>query len=523
MTVPHLREAHVAAPLSTAPASGYRRARLEAAVAAVTAGLLIGAAAVYATNAADSRPKLLLLALLGAFAVMLAGNPKRILIGAIILDVPLQWDFNLRYSESAAKLGTIGGIGISLTTLALLGLFGVAFLETTRRSQASPTRADVNRLIVPFALYVLVTVVSVAVAHNRLFGLFELIMLVQTLLFFVYLAHAVRTRSDLVFVAWMLVGSLLLESLIIIGERYAGLHFSVLGLSTDESANFQAGSRSGGTLGSPNAAGGFLALFVLPCITLATAGVSRTLKLAAATAAGLGTIALVLTFSRGAWFSFVLGLTLLLVAGLRRGWFSARVPIFVALLVLIVVVPFYGLITARLNGNDRGSAASRVPLMRLAGDMIKANPVLGVGANNFAQEIPKYAGPKFSRDWIYTVHNKLLLVWAESGFLALAAFLWFLGRTIRTGIARGRGADDLIAPLAIGLTAGFAGQIANMLVEPFHDRSEVQGLVLFAALIAALGTVAARSRAPAPGVRAVAPAAAPTGGRSSRRVATRSS
>jgi O-antigen ligase len=118
--------------------------------------------------------------------------------------------------------------------------------------------------------------------------------------------------------------------------------------------------------------------------------------------------------------------------------------------------------------------------------MIKDRPLLGVGANNFAFAIPDYAGPAFSRDWVYTVHNKYLLVWAEAGLGALLAFLWFLGSTIRRGVACARRHDPFVSSLGIALTAAVAGQAVHMFFEAYHARVQIQPLVLAAALLTAM-------------------------------------
>ena len=154
-----------------------------------------------------------------------------------------------------------------------------------------------------------------------------------------------------------------------------------------------------------------------------------------------------------------------------------------------MVIPFSGLLAARINGNDQGAARSRIPLIRIASNVISDHPLLGVGANNVGIVFPKYAGPQFDQDWIYTVHNKYLLVWAEAGIVALGAFLWFLFATIRRGWRLWRSHDPLLSPLALGLTAGIIGQMVGMAVEIGQSRPEVQQLWLLAALLVAMENV----------------------------------
>jgi hypothetical protein len=96
------------------------------------------------------------------------------------------------------------------------------------------------------------------------------------------------------------------------------------------------------------------------------------------------------------------------------------------------------------------------------------------------------AGPEFSRSWIYTVHDKYLLVWAGSGIGALLAFVWFLVATVRRGLLASRSADPVLAAIAIALTGAVIGQMVHMTVELFQSRPQVQLLWVIAGLLVAM-------------------------------------
>jgi O-antigen ligase len=170
----------------------------------------------------------------------------------------------------------------------------------------------------------------------------------------------------------------------------------------------------------------------------------------------------------------------------------------------VIAIAGGGLVADRLTRDDRGAAESRVPLMRLAEDVIRDNPVLGVGANNFPAVIEEYAGPELAGEFVYTVHNKYLLVWSEAGIAALVAFLVFLGSALRCGWRCSLAGHALLSPLALGLTAAIAGRMVAMLVDLYRGRGEVQPLVLFAGLLVAFAAMIAASRESA-GARPEAP------------------
>jgi O-antigen ligase len=139
----------------------------------------------------------------------------------------------------------------------------------------------------------------------------------------------------------------------------------------------------------------------------------------------------------------------------------------------------------RLFRDDKGSAVARVPLMRLAWDLIVDHPWLGVGVNNYADRMLRHA-LEDGWTWVAVVHNKYLLVWAETGILGLVAFLWFLLATLCRGRACWDSGDRLLALLAIGFTAGVAGQMVHMFVDIYASRPLVQGLWLVAGLLTAM-------------------------------------
>jgi O-antigen ligase len=92
----------------------------------------------------------------------------------------------------------------------------------------------------------------------------------------------------------------------------------------------------------------------------------------------------------------------------------------------------------------------------------------------------------YSQAWIATVHNKYLLVWAETGAIGLAAFLWFLASIIRTGWRGATSNDVMLGPLVAGFATGVAGVMAHMMVDIYHSRIHLQMLWLSAALITAM-------------------------------------
>lgn len=430
--------------------------------------------------------------------IALGGSVRKIFLAVALLDIPLQIDQNFAYRDAAAELGAAAGFNVSLTTFALAGLYGAWLIDRLVNRHRSP-RVPIG-LVLPLIPYVGVATLSVVVARDV--GLYArgLALLVQMFLLHVYLVGTVRTRQDARFVvSWLLYG-LVLEGVIIALSAVGGVsEVGGLEVRTDTTGEeFGAAARFAGTVGSPILAAGYLEMLMAPALAVLATNLGRSRKMVAALGLGLGLVALIGTFSRAGWLAAALSLTMVYVLLWRRKKLSPVVPVMLLVLLSALALVFHEDIAGRLTGDDRGSARSRVPLMMMALTIIADRPALGVGANNYTEAL-RPRTPAFGNEWLFTVHNQYLLVWAETGAVGLAAFLWFLLATLRRGWQRWKRADPLLSPLALGFTAALMGQMLHMQVDIFSTRPLVQLLFVVAALISAMS----RIDAPAPAVDAM--------------------
>ena len=418
---------------------------------------------------------------------------RKILLAVVVLDIPFQIDTNLDHLDGVAEFGGLGGFNVSLTTAALVGLYATWLLDCLVR-RTRPAWPSLS-LVVPLALYLAFAALSLLTAYDVELSLRELFLLVQMFLLYVYLVGSVRSWPDARFIVTLLLCGLLLESLIIVqllrtgeGFRIAGL-VGRIGSSPDDIGG---GARVAGTIGSPNNAAAYLSMLLAPAAAVLVTRLGRAHKVLAALALTLGSVALIGTQSRGGWLAAGLSLTIVCVSLWRRRKLSLGVPLLLMGVVVVVSMMFQAVITQRLTGDDRGSAQSRLPLMGMAVEIISGNPVLGVGANNYSAALERNAST-LRGDWLYTVHNKYLLVWAEVGIGGLVAFLWFLVATIRRGWQRWTRADPLLSPLALGFTAALMGHMVHMQVELFNGRPQIQLLWVVAALVGVMSRIDAPS------------------------------
>jgi putative inorganic carbon (HCO3(-)) transporter len=451
------------------------------------AGVAIGLIAAAAATTASLVSILAVVLILAAVAAALLGA-RRLFIAAVVLDIPLMWDINLFYRGDEPYPG---GLNVSITTLALAGLYALWIARALAgRRPAPPLRLHEA---IAALVYVGLTTLSVAVAEDRTLALFGTLLLVQSLLVFLYFSSTL-SRADLWFVISALALGVILESVAVIASYYVGHDFAFAGVA-GHGYEAEPGSlyRPGGTIGSPNVAGSFLGIVLVPVLMLLVSPVSRGVRLLAGAAFPLGLVALVLTGSRGGWLAFAVALVVMGLAAANRGLLPPSAALGGLVLTGLVAILLGDIVVTRLTGDDGGAAASRIPLMEIAWEMIQDNTYLGVGVNNFSVVLPDFAGPRFTGAWLAIVHNQYLLIWAEAGVVALLAFLVFLATTIRRAWEAAQTRDPQLAPLAVGCLAALLGALPNLFVERFVNRPQIGLLWLLAALVVVLHVEARRA------------------------------
>jgi len=490
--------------LAAAAERGRRPWMLAAAASAAALGAAVAVAAGRETTLGLGVVALSLVPLL-AVAV---GGLKRLLVAAALFDISLGIDAHFFYVEPLGDLGALGGLNVSVTTLALACLYAAWLAEAL----LTPWRATRPRLAgTTWALaYVGAVAVAALAATNAMLAGFELALLAQMLLLLVYLVSHLRGREDIVFAFWVLFVSAIVQSAVTVftAVTHVIVHVGPISNAIDRSYMTGAIWRAGGTMGAPNLASSFFAMLAAPALALVlTQRRSAFTTLAYATLV-CSLVALVVTRSRGGWLAFIVAAAIVVAVLALRGTLSTRgllTTLAAGALLAPLVVP---VVLDRLQAYDGGALASRAPLSQMSWRMVQDHPLLGVGPNNFAAVAPEYLTPDLSREWLYTVHNKYLLVWSESGSIALLAFLMFVLRGAWSAVAAVRGGDGLSSPLALGLGAGVIGHMAHMGYDIFNSRPVVQLLWVCIALLAVLAR--GRVQVAAPRFRrAVAQALAP--------------
>lgn len=258
-------------------------------------------------------------------------------------------------------------------------------------------------------------------------------------------------------------------------------------------------SRASGLLDAANTFGWALVSYspiVLVPALLAKKALSQRMRMLCFVSFIAGTVALLLTFSRGSWMALALTLPVLAVLVLsalpaqERGRMIAGLAGAFLLLVLCSL-PFLPALSARVFGDDEGAAESRWPLMEVASAMIQDHPLLGVGLSNYEAAMRSYdrTADFISDVFPYPVHNLYLHVAAEAGIPALLCLLAMVAVAMVCGWqAWRRTAPEyaLVRAVAGGLMIGMIAYLITAMKEPSSfDSGQIRNLFLLSGLLIA--------------------------------------
>ncbi len=153
----------------------------------------------------------------------------------------------------------------------------------------------------------------------------------------------------------------------------------------------------------------------------------------------------------------------------KSGWVPAAVGISivlalsswrVALLMMIGALLPLGTIAQGLISSDAYSYSTRMEAWQILGEIIKVNPILGLGTANYYWYTPLFSIRGYNVN--FNSHSQYVDLVAQYGLLGLLAFLWFMfeiGRVLLR-LLRRQFADDFARAYLIGAAGGFVATLA---------------------------------------------------------------
>lgn len=415
--------------------------------------------------------------LFGFIVVLYTRDIKRLLVIVIIVDALSGFDFHLSCNKQF--LLTSCGFGISLTALALVGLYALWIMERRSNPALKMPLPRLGVVGITAALFVGAGLLSLISAARSDFVLYELWDYIILFFMYVYLVNYIKDRQALSLVIYTILFAFSIQ-LVIMQLQGIGL----IGSSSSSLTGYS--QRITGTLYSPNVAGSLLSQMIVVLVAalgLQMAGWRKGLLMVLL---ALSVHSLIGTESRGAWVAAVVGIVIVGLGYAWKRWLNVKAVVGILLAAALVFALFSGSILNRLTQDDKGSAASRAPLEGIAYNMIRANPITGVGLNNFGVVFRSYIQPEQYGAWLYLVHNGWLLIWSEVGTAGFAVYLTFRLLLVWQCINLIRRGDHFMGVIGLGLMASMISSGVHMTGDVFNARTLIEFLWLQAAVVSAM-------------------------------------
>lgn len=437
---------------------------------------------------------LLLVALAGIgfpFAAFIIGDVRRFFLITLAAIMPLRIDVNFYHKfENQAGAHTMG-LAIQDIFVILLLLLWIVQSVSGRKERVKGFKA----LTIPTIIYIEVCILSLVWAPRLDLAVMEIFLMVKLLILYFVLANQIRDKRDLRLVVWGLVLSVGFEGLLALVQTIKG---GVIGLAFIGEAPIQGESRPTvwrvmGTLGHPNRLAMYLEILLPLCFGFYLLEKQFHKRMFILVIFGLGVLALIMTGSRGAWISFFVAMVVFFYFAVKQKHVKKSSLVGTGLLGLIIILGvsllFTEMIEERLFGEDHGSAMSRIPMIQIAINLIRAHPIGGVGINNYQVEMKKYndtiLGRRF-RTIPRPVHNMYLLVMGETGIIGFAAMLLVLMLFGLIAAKNARSEDPTISVINAALFGGFLAMCIHGLV----DKHPPGGYPLFYVIMAIVAATA---------------------------------
>ncbi|MCB8927421.1 MAG: O-antigen ligase family protein [Ardenticatenaceae bacterium] len=189
---------------------------------------------------------------------------------------------------------------------------------------------------------------------------------------------------------------------------------------------------------------------------------------------------------------------LYLALGRNRAWTSGWAPTFVALFVIlwvarpkwampltmigtaVVILLFQPIYNSVFIGDNEYSAMTRLEAWRIVGQIIKVNPILGLGPGNYYNYTLLF--PILGWYVEFNSHNNYVDIVAQTGILGLICFIWFvivtwqLGWRLRNQMPKDGFAQAFVYAALGGLAGSVAAGMLGDWVLPFVYNIGIFGL-----------------------------------------------
>jgi O-antigen ligase len=197
----------------------------------------------------------------------------------------------------------------------------------------------------------------------------------------------------------------------------------------------------------------------------------------------IGLLGLIVTFSRGGLIGLIAGVSAALLFSWIMRLISNRkflVILFICLFLSTIFIPkLFQYISTRPE-----AAIARLHFMKVAVNIIKDHPIIGVGLNNNLIAVSEYDPNTYFMQ--LPTHNYYLLIATETGIPGLVFFFGFLSLSCAMTLKAARSDDLYIASVSIAIFGAFIAVSLHLLVDWIATNTNHTLLWLYGGLSAGL-------------------------------------
>jgi O-antigen ligase len=321
----------------------------------------------------------------------------------------------------------------------------------------------------------------------------------ELVLFFLILVNFFRTEEDLVCLLRGLYLGFILQCAIYVLQNFLGFSFDILGNTRYTGATDLEGGRITSQRGTYATSATMAALyFSVVSLSLIGLFLSRRklpIRLNALIGAGSGVICLILAAKRAPLASFVLGMITIAFLGWKLAPHSR--PLLFKVLAGLAFPILLGLpvLLLRAEADHEADYDERANLTKIAFEMFKANPILGIGLGTYDSVKRDYLPPGWS-GWLYTVHNRYLSTLAETGIVGVTFYVLRQALVLYAAFRGIFRVFPAFRPYQIGLIAGLVAIAWEMAWDIFLDRQHEYLVWFMTALVMIVPRALSNGRQP---------------------------
>ncbi|GAA0114512.1 O-antigen ligase family protein [Clostridium senegalense] len=324
------------------------------------------------------------------------------------------------------KLGIIGKVP---DIILMLIIFIYAIYSLKNKNNRKKLYSNLNNFITSF-LGISIIVLAIVMAFSIIYSAEKGLALKETFRFITYIAllfivkYEVKEKKSIETIINYFVFTTSILCVYGVIQYFTKIGLNPIFISSE-------GTRITSTMENPNGLGAYLVLSFFPIFMLIFNENNKKSKVFYIITSLLIVINIFLTYSRNATVGFMIGL--LVLAFLYNYKFLSVFIIFVPIVLFdkSLINRFSNIKTSVLND-------PRIKLWKVAGKMIKENPILGVGNGNYValydQYIEKYPELKYKDYHRFSSHNSYLKIQSELGILGIISFALVIISSIRSVI-----------------------------------------------------------------------------------------